>query len=46
MADKTDLIAIIYDAIIDPSCWDEVVKRIVEETKSFGNLILQRRGAA
>jgi hypothetical protein len=29
-----DLIAAIYDAIIDPSHWDEVVKRIVEATKS------------
>jgi DNA-binding CsgD family transcriptional regulator len=41
-----DLIAAIYDAIIDPSRWDEVVKRIVEETKSFsGNLVLQQPGA-
>jgi hypothetical protein len=31
----SDLIAAIYDAIIDPSRWDEVVKRIVEATKSF-----------
>ena len=35
MADDADLIAAIYDAIIDPSRWDEVVKRIVEATKSF-----------
>ena len=34
MADESDLIAAIYDAIIDPSRWDEVVKRIVEATKS------------
>jgi DNA-binding CsgD family transcriptional regulator len=41
-----DLIAAIYDAIIDPSRWDEVVKRIVEATKSFsGNLVLQQVGA-
>jgi hypothetical protein len=38
-----DLIAAIYDAIIDPSRWDEVVKRIVEGTKSFsGNLVFNR----
>jgi hypothetical protein len=38
-----DLIAVIYDAIIDPSRWDEVVERIVEATKSFsGNLVFQR----
>jgi hypothetical protein len=37
-----DLIAAIYDSVIDPSRWDEVVKRIVEATKSFsGNLLLQ-----
>jgi len=29
-----DLIAAIYDAIIEPSGWDEVVKLIVEATKS------------
>jgi hypothetical protein len=41
-----DLIAAIYDAIIDPSRWDEVVKRIVEGTKSFsGNLVLQQTDA-
>ena len=41
-----DLIAAIYDAIIEPSGWDEVVKRIVEATKSFsGNLVLQQAGA-
>ncbi len=41
-----DLLAAIYDAIIDPSRWDEVVKRIVEATKSFsGNLVLQQAGA-
>ncbi|MGH6846821.1 MAG: helix-turn-helix transcriptional regulator [Methylocella sp.] len=38
-----DLIAAIYDAIIDPSRWDEVVKRIVGATKSFsGNLLLHQ----
>ena len=46
MADKLNLIAAIYDAVHDPSCWDEVVKRIVEETKSMsGNLVLQQPGA-
>ncbi len=41
-----DLLATIYDAIIDPSRWDEVVKRIVEATKSFsGNLVLQQPDA-
>ncbi len=46
MTDKMDIIATIYDAIIDPCRWDEVVKRIVEETKSFqGNLVLQQPDA-
>jgi DNA-binding CsgD family transcriptional regulator/PAS domain-containing protein len=41
-----DLIAAIYDAVTDPSRWDEVVKRIVEATKSFsGNLVLQQADA-
>ena len=41
-----DLIAAIYDSVIDPSRWDEVVKRIVEATKSFsGNLLLQQTDA-
>lgn len=47
MAGKTDLIATIYDAIFDPSRWNEAVRRIVEETKSMsGNLVLQQPGAA
>lgn len=38
-----DLIAAIYDAIIEPSGWDDVVKRLVEATKSFsGGLIIQQ----
>ncbi len=42
-----DLIAAIYDAIIEPSGWDEVVKRIVEATKSFsGGLYVQQADAA
>ncbi|MGH6812826.1 MAG: helix-turn-helix transcriptional regulator [Methylocella sp.] len=42
-----ELIAAIYDAIIDPSRWDEVVKRIVEATKSFsGVLLIQETDAA
>ena len=41
-----ELIATLYDAVIDPSRWDEVVKRIVEATKSFsGNLVLQQADA-
>jgi hypothetical protein len=45
VADKTDLIAAIYDAIIGPSA-GRGIKRIIEETKSFqGNLVLQQSGA-
>jgi DNA-binding CsgD family transcriptional regulator len=41
-----DLTAAIYDAVIDPSRWDEVVKCIVEATKSFsGNFVLQEADA-
>jgi hypothetical protein len=41
-----DLTAAIYDASIEPSRWDEVVKRIVEATRSFsGNLVLQQADA-
>jgi hypothetical protein len=40
------LIAAIYDAIIDPSRWDEVVKRIVEATKSISAGLLVRSGDA
>jgi DNA-binding CsgD family transcriptional regulator len=39
MADDIDLIAAIYDAIIDPSGWDNVLKRIVEATKSISGVI-------
>lgn len=47
MAGDNDLIAAIYDAIIDPSGWDEVVKRIVEATKSgAGSLFIQQADAA
>ncbi|MGB8899948.1 MAG: helix-turn-helix transcriptional regulator [Methylocella sp.] len=43
----SDLIAAIYDAIIEPSGWDEVVKRIVEATKSVsGGLYIQQADAA
>jgi DNA-binding CsgD family transcriptional regulator len=46
MAEMNDLIAAIYDSVIEPSRWDEVVRRIVEDTKSFsGNLVLQQPGA-
>jgi hypothetical protein len=34
-----DLIAAIYDAIIEPSGWDDVVKRIVEATGSVSGVI-------
>ena len=40
IADDADLIAAIYDAIIDPSRWDEVVKRIAEATKSMSGVLL------
>jgi DNA-binding CsgD family transcriptional regulator/PAS domain-containing protein len=40
VADDIDFIAAIYDAIIEPSGWDEVVKRIVEETKLIGGVIV------
>jgi hypothetical protein len=47
MADDSDLIAAIYDAAIDPSRWDEVVKRIVEATKSIaGGLFIRQADAA
>ncbi|MGH6813208.1 MAG: helix-turn-helix transcriptional regulator [Methylocella sp.] len=38
-----DLIAAIYDAAIEPSGWDEVVKRIVEATKSVSGGLLTRQ---
>jgi DNA-binding CsgD family transcriptional regulator len=42
-----DLIAAIYDAIIEPSGWDDVVKRIVEATKSVrGCLLIHQTDAA
>ncbi|MGA7384957.1 MAG: helix-turn-helix transcriptional regulator [Methylocella sp.] len=34
-----DLVAAIYDAIIEPSGWDDVVKRIVEATGSVSGVI-------
>jgi DNA-binding CsgD family transcriptional regulator len=36
MESELSLIAAIYDAIIDPSRWQEVVRRIVEATRSVG----------
>ena len=39
MADRTDLIAAIYDAVIDPSDWDNVIGRIVRATGSVGGVI-------
>jgi hypothetical protein len=42
-----DLIAAIYDAVIDASRWDEVVRRIVQATKSLsGALITEEADAA
>jgi hypothetical protein len=47
MVDDADLIAAIYDAAIDPFRWDEVVKHIVDATKSVsGGLLVQERNAA
>lgn len=47
MADSNDLIATIYDAAIDPSGWEEVVRRIVEATKSIqGGLLIHQTKAA
>jgi hypothetical protein len=43
MAGDLDLIAAIYDTIIDPSGWEDVIKRIVEATKSMsGGLFIQK----
>jgi hypothetical protein len=39
MAGDTDLIAAIYDAVIEPSGWDEVIRRIVEATGSVSGII-------
>jgi DNA-binding CsgD family transcriptional regulator len=42
-----DLIAAIYNAIIEPSGWDEVVNRIVEATKSMsGGLLMEEANTA
>jgi hypothetical protein len=47
MAGDTGLIAAIYDAVIEPSGWDEVVKRIVEATKSVsGGFFIRLADAA
>jgi DNA-binding CsgD family transcriptional regulator len=43
MARETELIAAIYDAAIDPKGWDEVVRRIVEATKSISGGILKNQ---
>ena len=42
MADGNDLIAAIYDAVIDPSRWNEVVRRIVAATKSLSGGIITK----
>jgi hypothetical protein len=39
MARDVDLIAAIYDAVIEPFGWDDVVKRIVEASKSAGGAL-------
>jgi hypothetical protein len=39
MTGDTGLIAAIYDAIIEPSGWDDVVERIVEATKSVSGAL-------
>jgi hypothetical protein len=39
-----DLIAAIYDAIIEPSGWDGVVKRMVEATKSVSGALFIQMG--
>jgi DNA-binding CsgD family transcriptional regulator len=42
-----DLIATIYDAVVEPSGWDAVVKRVVEATKSIsGGLLVRSADAA
>ncbi|MGC2222424.1 MAG: hypothetical protein WA624_08685, partial [Methylocella sp.] len=42
-----DLIAAIYNVIIEPSGWDEVVNRIVEATKSMsGGLLMDEANTA
>ncbi len=46
MADEIDLIAAIYDTIIDPSRWGEVVKRIVAATKSVSGGLHIRQAEA
>jgi hypothetical protein len=40
MARDTDLIAAIYDAVIEPFGWDDVVRRVVEATKSASGALL------
>ena len=46
MEREIDLIAAIYDAASDPSRWDEVVKGIVEATKSLsGNFLFRQPNA-
>ena len=45
MGDANDLIAAIYDAAIDSSRWEDVVRRIVESTKSVsGGLFIEQEG--
>jgi hypothetical protein len=47
MADELELIAAIYDAVVDPSGWEEVTRRIVEATRSVaGGIFIQLEDSA
>jgi DNA-binding CsgD family transcriptional regulator len=46
MARETDLIAVIYDASVEPSGWKEVIKRVAEATKSISGALGIRLHAA
>jgi DNA-binding CsgD family transcriptional regulator len=41
MAHKTGLIAAIYDASLEPSGWEDILRRIAEATKSTGAVLLE-----
>ena len=43
MACETDLIAAIYDCVIDASGWEGVVRRISKATKSIGGGLVTHR---
>ncbi len=46
MADDTDLIAAIYDTIIDPSGWDAAIKRVVVATNSTSGALIFHKADA